>query len=71
MSHPLIGKAMSQLEEIMAGPPGVSDRTLAKREKEQKRIREAGLKEDRMLYAMADRSAYCMDQLDDLGDEEE
>ena len=68
--HPLIGKAMSQMEDIMKGPPGVSDRTLAKREKDQKRIREAGLKEDRMLYAMTDRSAYCLDQLEDLGEEE-
>lgn len=61
-----ISDALDQLHEIMTGPPGKTDRTLARQEK----IRKAGLKEDRMLYAMVERKAYVLDQLPDLGEEE-
>lgn len=61
-----IAKALGQMEEIMAGPVGKTDRTLAKQEK----IRQAGLAEDRMIYAILDREQYCLDQLDELGEDD-
>lgn len=67
MSKATVKRGLEQLAEIMAGPPGRTDKTLARQEK----IRQAGLKETRMLIARADTQAYCLDQLPDLDEEDE
>ena len=66
MSKATVKRGLEQLAEIMAGPPGRTDKTLARQEK----IRQAGLKDTRMAYAMIERQEYCLDQLPDLGEEE-
>lgn len=62
-----VSKAMDQMAQILAGPTGKTDRTLAKQEK----IHQAVLKEDRMIYAMVERKQYCLDQLPDLDEDDE
>lgn len=66
MSRATVKRGLDQLAEIMAGPPGRTDKTLARQEK----IRQAGLRDTRMAYAMVDHQEYCLDQLPDLGEEE-
>lgn len=67
MSKATVKRGLEQLAEIMAGPPGHTDKTLARQEK----IRQAGLKETRMIYAKIDREEYCLDQLPNLDEEDE
>lgn len=61
-----VSKALAQMEQIMAGPTGKTDRTLAKQEK----IHQARLKEDRMIYARVDHQQHCLDQLPHLDEDE-
>lgn len=67
MSKATVKRGMDQLAEILAGAPGRTDKTLARQEK----IRQAGVKETRMLIARADRQALCLDLLPDLEDDDE
>lgn len=66
MSRATVKRGLDQLAEIMAGPPGRTDKTLARQEK----IRQAGLKDTRMA-AMVDHQEYCLDQLPDLDEDDE
>lgn len=67
MSRSTVKRGLDQLAEIMAGPPGRTDKTLARQEK----IQQAGLKDTRMAYAMIERQEYCLDQLPDLDEDDE
>lgn len=62
-----IAKALGELDSIMSGPPGHTDRTLAKAQK----IEKARVAEERRAYAMRDHEEFCIDQLPEMGDEED
>lgn len=67
MSKATVKRGMEQLAEILAGAPGRTDKTLARQEK----IRQAGLKDTRMAYAMIAHQEHCLDQLPDLDEEDD
>lgn len=66
MSKDTVKRGLAMLEEMMKGPPGVTDRTLAKQQK----IAKQAAKDTRMAYAMVEKREYCEKLLPDLDEED-
>lgn len=67
MSKATVKRGLAMMEEILNGPPGTTDRTLAKQQK----IAKAAAKETRMIHAAIERKEHCLDLLPDLDEEDD